>query len=207
MVEIGGDIMRLSSHQIGAAGAMLTRAFFDDPKLTHILPEVSDRIERSRFLFEFELRYGMLYGDVWAPSEGADGVAVWLPSATSEMTLWRVFRAGGFALPKQLGKEGMDRLISFSAFVDQVHKEQAPQPHYYLFFIGVDPALQKNGIARRLIRPVLHWLDAQGLPCYLNTQNGKNIGLYEHFSFHVIGQLPVPGSGITHTGMWRDPQR
>jgi ribosomal protein S18 acetylase RimI-like enzyme len=89
--------------------------------------------------------------------------------------------------------------------VDTPHNRHAPAPHYYLFFIGVDPAFRGKGHAGRLIRPVLARLDEKKLACYLNTQNVKNTSLYEHFGFRVAGQLTMPGSGITCTGMMRTP--
>lgn len=206
MVELRGDIERLSKPQIGQAGEMLTRAFSDDPKLTHLMPDITEKKELSRYLFEFELQYGMNYGDVYTTSPSIEGVAVWLPSTKSEITIWRAFRSGGLRLQKQLGKKIMDRLMAFSTAVDTLHKKHAPYPHYYLFFIGVDPSYQKKRVASRLITPMLIWLDTRKLPCYLNTQNEKNIGIYEHYGFEVIEQLALPDSGIVHTAMQRNPR-
>jgi ribosomal protein S18 acetylase RimI-like enzyme len=161
--------------------------------------------ELSRYLFEFELQYGMNYGDVYTTSPSVEGVAVWLPSTKSEITFWRAFRSGGIGLQKHLGKKSMDRFMSFSATVETLHKKHAPYPHYYLFFIGVDPAYQKKRVASRLITPMLSWLDMQKIPCYLTTQNETNIGLYEHYGFQVIEQMVLPDSGIVHTAMQRKP--
>ena len=206
MAELKGDIVRLLRQQVGQAGAMLTRAFSDDPKLTHLIPDITAKKELSRYLFEFELQYGMNYGDVYTTSPAVEGVAVWLPSTKSEVTFWRAFRSGGVVLQKRLGKQVMDRVMSFSLAVDALHKKHAPYPHYYLFFIGVDPAYQKKRVAGRLITPMLGWLDMQKLPCYLHTQNEKNIGLYEHYGFQVIEQRVLPDSGIVHTALQRNPR-
>jgi ribosomal protein S18 acetylase RimI-like enzyme len=205
MAELKGDIVRLLRQQVGQAGAMLTRAFSDDPKLTHLIPDITAKKELSRYLFEFELQYGMNYGDVYTTSPAVEGVAVWLPSTKSEITFWRAFRSGGRVLQKRLGKKIMDRVMSFSTAVDTLHKKHAPYPHYYLFFIGVDPAYQKKRVASRLITPMLGWLDMQKLSCYLHTQNETNIDLYEHYGFQVIEQLVLPDSGIVHTAMLRNP--
>jgi ribosomal protein S18 acetylase RimI-like enzyme len=201
MPELKGDVVRLSKHQTGQACEMLSRAFFNDPKMLHLIPDIAAKKELSRYLFEFELHYG----DVYTTSPAIEGVAVWLPSSKSAVTFWRAFRSGGMRLQKQLGKTVMDRLMSFSAAVDTLHKKHAPYPHYYLFFIGVDPIYQKKRVASRLITPMLSWLDMQKLPCYLNTQNEKNIGLYEHYGFQVIEQLVLPDSSIVHTAMLRNP--
>jgi ribosomal protein S18 acetylase RimI-like enzyme len=99
----------------------------------------------------------------------------------------------------------MDRLMAFSTTIDNLHKKHVHAPHCYLFFIGVDPAYQGKGYAGRLIRPVLERLDRKKIPCYLNTQNEKNVSLYEHFGFRVVDQLTLPGSDILHTAMLRHP--
>lgn len=206
MAENAKAPIRLGDNDIPQAAAMLTRAFFSDPKMTHLIPEVAARTDRSHFLFEFELRYGLIYGEVFTTSPACEGVIVWLPSEKSAVTLWRAFRAGGFRLRDQLGPEAMDRLMAFSGRVDELHSKHLPGPHTYLFFIGIDPAHQGKGYAGRLIRPMLDKLDAKRMPCYLNTQNEKNVSLYEHFGFRVIDRQTIPGSPIMHTAMVRDPR-
>jgi ribosomal protein S18 acetylase RimI-like enzyme len=205
MTEPAAVPVRLEKTDIPRAAAMLARAFFSDPKMTHLLPEVSARTGRSRSLFEFELRYGLIYGEVYATSPACEGVCVWLPSEKSAINLWRAFRAGGFRLRNQLGPEGFDRLMAFSDRVDELHARHLSAPHTYLFFIGVDPACQGQGYAGKLIRPMLERLDAEGMSCYLNTQNERNAGLYEHFGFRVIDRQTIPGSSVLHTAMVRDP--
>jgi ribosomal protein S18 acetylase RimI-like enzyme len=200
-----GGLTLLKREQIGPASEMLTRAFFNDSKLTYVLPDEDIRKEKGRHLFSFELRYGMNYGNVYATSPGLEGVAVWLPSERSEITFWRAMRSGGMGLQKGLGKDTMKRLLAFSDQVDAYHKKHAPAPHCYLFFIGVDPRFQGKGYGGKLLRPLLDRMDKKNLSCYLNTQNEKNIGLYEHFGFSVMEQVRLPGTDILHTGMIRKP--
>jgi ribosomal protein S18 acetylase RimI-like enzyme len=205
MADPAGRLIRLAKDQVGPASEVLTRAFFHDSKLTYILPDEEERKERARYLLEFELKYGMRYGRVYATSPRLEGLAVWLPSERSEITFWRAFRSGGMSLQKRLGRENMDRLLAFSALVERYHKKHAPDPHCYLFFIGVDPAFQGKGFAARLLMPVLVSLEKKDIACYLNTQNERNIPLYEHFGFQVVERVTLPGTGIAHTGMIREP--
>jgi len=53
---------------------------------------------------------------------------------------------------------------------------------------------------------MLDWLDIQKMPCYLTTQNKKNVGMYEHYGFMVVEQQTLPHSGILHTVMLRYPK-
>ena len=199
------DLISLPKDQIEPASEMLVRSFFNDPKLTHILPDEDSRKEKGRHLFAFELRYGLRYGLVYATSPNLEGVATWIPSEKAAITFWRGILCGGMALQRGLGKEAMDRLMAFSDQVDAYHQKHIPAPHCYLFFIGVDPRSQGQGYAGKLIRPMLEWLDGKEMACYLNTQNEENIGLYEHFGFRVVEQVTLPGTGFVHTGMIRDP--
>jgi ribosomal protein S18 acetylase RimI-like enzyme len=205
MVAQAGDSIRLSKEQIGPASEMLVEAFFNDAKLTHVLPDENTRRAEGRHIFAFHLRYGLNYGRVYATSPNLEGVAVWLPSDRSEVTFWRAMRSGGMALQKGLSKDAMKRLLAFADEVDACHKKHLPGSHCYLFFIGVDPRFQGRGYGGKLVRPMLDWMDGKQMACYLNTQNEKNIGLYEHFGFTVVDQVILPGSGILHTGMVRHP--
>jgi hypothetical protein len=50
----------------------------------------------------------------------------------------------------------------------------------------------------KLLQPLLDLMDKRGMPCYLNTQNEKNIGLY---GFCVVEQVRLQGTEILNTGM------
>jgi hypothetical protein len=65
MPELKGDITRLPKHQLDKACEMLSRAFFYDPKMLHLIPDFAAKKELSRYLFEFEIQYGINYGDVY----------------------------------------------------------------------------------------------------------------------------------------------
>ncbi|WP_298669676.1 N-acetyltransferase [uncultured Methanofollis sp.] len=194
-----GDLLRLKKDQIGPAAEMLARAFGQDPKMDYFAPDEEKRLEIARHHFEFLLRYGLIYGEVYTTSPHLEGVAVWLPAKKVEITLWRALRAGLFRFRKGVGKDALERILSFSEYVDSLHRRHMPGPHHYLFFIGVDPTHQGKGYASRLIRPMLDRLQREGLPSYLVTQNEQNVALYEHYGFRVIEKSLVPG---TEVGNW-----
>jgi ribosomal protein S18 acetylase RimI-like enzyme len=204
--ERGTGPVRLERSSIGAASEMMARAFYDDPHLIDLIPEPDQRSLLGGSYFEFVLRFGMRYGRVYAASPSLEGAAVWLPSDRSEITLWRALLSGGMGLQRRFGSERMKRLTAFSDLVDRYHRRHAPQPHCYLFYVGVDPKRQGSGYASRLLRPVFAALDRLRLPCYLTTQNENNIRLYEHFGFGVIEQVTPPGTTFVHTGMLRPPR-
>lgn len=201
------DLTRLSKAQVGPAAEMLARSFLQDPKMISFVPDTGKTLALSRHILEFELRYGIMYGEAYATSPSLEGVAVWLPSEKAEISFWRALRAGAFRLRGTVGKEIMNNILSFSDYIDGLHRQHVPGSHWYLFFIGVDPAYQGKGFASRLIRPMLSRLDQEKKSCYLVTQNEQNVALYEHYGFAVVDHSTIPGTGVGHWEMFREPAR
>jgi len=89
-------------------------------------------------------------------------------------------------------------------YIDAMHKRHAPFKHWFFLIIGVAPQLQGRGYSSKLTRPMLDRMDQQGLPCYTETMDERNVGLYEHFGFRVMEQLAIPDTDLTTWAMLRD---
>jgi ribosomal protein S18 acetylase RimI-like enzyme len=63
------------------------------------------------------------------------------------------------------------------------------EPHWYLPWLGVDPALQGRGLGSLMLKHTLRRVDETGLPAYLESSNPKNIPLYERLGFEVLGVI------------------
>jgi ribosomal protein S18 acetylase RimI-like enzyme len=196
------SLVRLERSQIKPAGAMLARAFYDDPFSVYLIPDGSRRGKLLPYIFEFSTRFGVLYGEVYTTSPNLEGVAVWLPSEKADMTLWRVMRNGGLSLLPKLGWDLIQRLPALNS-ISSLRKRHAPFRHWYLLLLGVDPLFQGKGYAGNLLRAMLARLDEEHLPCYLETQNGKNVSIYQHYGFKVVAEVLVPGTEIALWAMLR----
>jgi len=76
--------VRLAEGQVAASGAVLARAFADDPLYTYVL---SDPVERERLQPQFKAawtRYGLLFGEVWVTAGPVEASAIWLPPSLIE---------------------------------------------------------------------------------------------------------------------------
>ena len=196
------SLVRLERSQIKPAGAMLARAFYDDPFSVYLIPDGSRRGKLLPYIFEFSTRFGVLYGEVYTTSPNLEGVAVWLPSEKADMTLRRVMRNGGLSLLPKLGGDLIQRLLALNS-ISSLRKRHAPFRHWYLLLLGVDPLFQGKGYAGNLLRAMLARLDDEHLPCYLETQNGKNVSIYQHYGFKVVAEVLVPGTEIALWAMLR----
>ena len=80
--------------------------------------------------------------------------------------------------------------------MESLHPEE---PHWYLAFVGVDPAAQRSGVGSRLLSPVLAQADAAGRLCYLETPFPETHQFYRRHGFE-LGKAARPFQGAP--GLW-----
>jgi GNAT superfamily N-acetyltransferase len=194
--------IRLTKDQVKPAAEMMARAFQDYPLSAFFHPDPFERMRRGVQVYIPLLRYGIQSGEVYATSSNLEGVAVWLPHDRVQRTLWRNIRSGNFSVLFRRG--GNSRPQAFHEYSTAVRKRRAPVPHLYLQLLGVDPAHQGRGYSSLLLRAMFIKIDKEGLPCFLETQAEKNVGIYEHLGFRVVEEGIVPGSNVKSWAMLRD---
>jgi GNAT superfamily N-acetyltransferase len=111
------------------------------------------------------------------------GVAMWLdPDVQPDDQALRRLIAESVAPEKQ---------AILSRVIDEMVRHHPQEPHWYLPFIGVDPARQGQGLGAALLRPVLAQCDRERLPAYLESTNPRNRPLYERNGFEAVGEIRV----------------
>ena len=199
------SLVRLEKDDIEEAAEVFSRSFANDPLLKWFFPEESSRKELSSSYFRFRIKFGVLFGEVYATSQNLEGLAVWYPSNKMDMTYWRMIKSGGMKLFKELGIGTVRRMMSIGDFTSELHHNQVNFPHWYLAPMGVDPDHQGKGYASRLMRSMLKRLDYEGIPCFLETQNETNVEIYKHYGFNIVGKITIPQTDLEHWSMLRDP--
>ena len=87
-----------------------------------------------------------------------------------------------------------------------LEKNHPKEPHYYLEFLGTDPAHQRKGLGAAVLEPVLAKCDAEGLGAYLESSKDVNVPYYRHFGFEVRQEITHKNNGPKQWLMWRDPK-
>jgi ribosomal protein S18 acetylase RimI-like enzyme len=189
---------------LDACAADLSSAFSDYVMFTWFMRADGKRDAARTKLFKVLLR-DMVFGAgrIDRPATGG-AAAVWMPSdKLGPNPLWKELRA----VPTIIGASGLarfGRLVAMREALDNNHPMD--QPHVYLFLLGVHQRLQGLGIGSRLLAAGLAKVDAQGLPCFLETSSEASMALYRRHGFEVTGEYFVrPDSPPTWT-MWREPQ-
>jgi len=200
MLSSIGRLIKLEREQIRQASIVKTRAYLNDPLFCYFFPDISIRKKKAPYIFYVSLHYGVKYGEVYATSKNLEGIAIWIPPSSVNMTTWRMIKSSGLIIPFRIPWKKPMRAFSVIA---KMHKKQANFPHWYLSSITVDPKYQGKGYASTLLRPMLARIDSEGLPCYLETQNERNISLYEHYGFELIDYIKIPDTEIYSYSMIR----
>ena len=201
------NLLRVRETEVKSAAEVLARAFQDEALYAHIIADAEERKRILPFLFQFRIRYGALYGEVYAVSPRLEGVAVWISSENVHMTRWRILRAGGFYLYHQAGRKVISRLNSIEDYVSAIRRRWIDSPHWHLSPIAVDPCYQGKGYARRLLKAMFARLDKEKLPCFLETQSEKNVKIYQRYGFRVVEKGAIPDTEIPHWAMLRESEQ
>jgi hypothetical protein len=121
--------VRLAEGQVAAAGAVLARAFANDPFFTYVL---SDPVERERLmppLMAAWTRYGLLFGEVYVTAGEVEASAIWLPPSSTRTE-------------EQRDRAGLTAVVS--AFSDGARARY-------------DAMVQHQGRIREAVQSVPHW--------------------------------------------------
>ncbi|NEZ02562.1 GNAT family N-acetyltransferase [Wenzhouxiangella sp. XN201] len=197
------EIVDLSPDQIPAAGTVLTRALFEDGLAQYMYPDEEERQARIPWHFSAMVRYGVLFGRVLTTVGEPRGVAVWLPPDASEMTDNRIAAAGMDASPAVLGEEAFGRFMNAMAEIEPFREQDVAPRHWYLALVGVDPDYSGQGIGSSLLRPIFAEADAEGLPCYLETAEERNVAFYQKHGFETVRHGTVANSPVEYWTMRR----
>ncbi|MHA2283637.1 MAG: GNAT family N-acetyltransferase [Promethearchaeota archaeon] len=198
------NLIRLTEEHAPAAGKMLARSFHDYPSFDHTLPNLDERSRKLPEIYEYLVRYGIMYGEVYSISANLEGVAVWLPYWDAEITRETAYKCGARELNLSLGLEYRKKYEPIAECEDRCHKQYANFFHWYLFPIGVDPVHQGKGYAGRLLRAKFAEIDKQNIPSYLETNREINITLYQHFGYEIVEEGIIPETNVPYWAMLRN---
>jgi GNAT superfamily N-acetyltransferase len=92
-------------------------------------------------------------------------------------------------------------LRSWLIWLKEAGKHHPTQSHYYLEYIGVDPAFQGKGLGSMILDHVITQADQAQVGCYLETVTRINLPLYQRFGFQIICEETI--IGLPTWFMWR----
>ena len=163
---------------------ILSDAFHNDPMWQYLIPNEQTRSKILHKFFMLMVKYSLIYGEGYKIGYPAQGVAIWLNPKQQKIFLTGLRKMGGIKLLHYW--KYINKLRKTDRVNSKLHKKYAPKMHQYLFLLAIDPKSQGKGYAASLIRPQLQKFDRENVPVYLETNNPRNVPIYEHFGFKVL---------------------
>jgi ribosomal protein S18 acetylase RimI-like enzyme len=87
-----------------------------------------------------------------------------------------------------------DRRVEIVALLEGVATYHPSEPHWYLTFIGVDPACHGQGLGAMLMEDTLQRCDQSHTAAYLESTNPISISLYQRLGFKLLGTVQTGSS-------------
>jgi ribosomal protein S18 acetylase RimI-like enzyme len=173
--------------------AVFLSAFQDDPFMLSLFSPARDIQKAMDADFRYVIEKARVNGVIFRTSAAYEGVSIWCLTGFPRSTFSLNMRIAWFML-NQFKVADLKKFVSFYLKVEKSHTRIIRRPHYYLELLGVDAQFQGMGYASKLINPVLAHADRSRRYCYLETQNEKNVALYQHYGFEVMDTIQ-PGFG------------
>jgi ribosomal protein S18 acetylase RimI-like enzyme len=193
------DIVKAATDDTPRIARTLARAFEDDPAAKWFYPDDTFR-RTGRMFSELILPETLPHEESYTTDDGS-GAALWVPPGKGETGFVEQLRA----IPTVASISGRLTIRALRGFAFQESKHPH-EPHYYLWFVGVHPGRQGQGIGSQLMRPVLERADEEGMPAYLEATSPRNRDLYLRQGFEVTEEVRWPGGGPPLWLMWRKPR-
>ena len=159
----------------------------------------------SKILMQITLRTMTEDAIIYADSEEMNGFAAWLPFGFTGNKAIPFLKNGGLKLILHSGFGIISRLSAYEKYAMNLKKEFTDHYDWYLFNLSIKKDAQGKGIASKLMRPMLEFLDNEKMVAYLETNKGKNVGLYNHYGFTVKKEEMIPKTNVMHYAMVREP--
>ena len=138
-----------------------------------------------------------------ADSKDINSVLIYIPPKSIEPSLLDYIKAGGMKMFFKFGLRRIVRLTRFNIEIAQATKQYRAANDGYLMAFATRLDKQGQHYGKPLMTALLNHLNASGESCYLETLEAKNIALYQHFSFQLVGQMDSQMDNLTLFAMRR----
>jgi len=186
------EVEPLARADVGAAALVLARAFRDNPGMLVLFkgdaPEVRLRLLVPCMVgfTETVLRFG------FAEVVKIDGEIVAVSLSFAPGRFPPPFRSQ-FTMAKGPMRAGLTRALRFARIDQEMRRRHPHYRHWYLWFLGVEPAQQGQGLGSMLLKTLSERARRDDVPCYLETDKQSSVRLYEKHGYKVENEEVLDG--------------
>ena len=189
------------------AGEVLGRAFYGTDQWTALLPDATVRQRKLEQMFTGTVKLTHAAGGIVDRTPDFEAVALWLPPGRS-LGLWPFVKSGfasaRFAVTPPF--PNLRRLTATMRAFDELHRQQMPDPHWYLLALGVDPAFQGRGHGSSLVLWGIERANKHNKAVYLETEADANAAFYLNLGFEVLNEVTIEAINMDFSLMIHRPE-
>ncbi|MGB4776245.1 MAG: GNAT family N-acetyltransferase [Daejeonella sp.] len=177
-------MIRATSNDKELVAEILIRSFVDNKSINYIIKQDEKREQHLKHLMEYSFDICNLFGDVFL-SDDKNGCALIVMPDRKKTTLKSILLDLKMAL-SVIGLSNINKAISRESAIKKIHPSV---PIYYLWFIGVEPSQQGNGVGSKLLNEIIQKGLSENRTICLETSTLKNIPWYEKHGFKTYREL------------------
>ena len=163
---------------------ILTDAFADNQSVLYVVKQDRHRRARIRHLMQYAVTTCREAGEVWLSNDRQGTALVLFPDRkkTTGQAILRDLRLAVSAT----GLRQVYRTLRREARIHALHPNT---PFCHLWFVGVHPSSQGQGVGSQLLRSLTEHYDTMQRPIYLETSTVRNLPWYQKHGFTVYHEL------------------
>lgn len=163
---------------------ILFHSFYDNKSVNFVIKQDAKKNKRLRTLLEYSHFMGENFGKVIL-TEDQKACAILLDTRKKKTTLkaiiWDIKLAA-----RCIGIGNLKKVMKRESAIKKAH----PSGDFiHLWYIGVEPNNQGNGLGTNLMNEIIQEARSEGLPVYLETSNERNFPFYERLGFEKFSDL------------------
>ncbi|MDH4263701.1 MAG: GNAT family N-acetyltransferase [Spirochaetia bacterium] len=187
---------------------VLSMSFVNDPGIAFFSPNPVKRMHHtikmvsgmSGILNSFGKKFMIKTNDKIA------AVAMWVPPGKN-INNWRLIKAGFILIPFVMGLRVFRKIMMFLDIAMRLQEEHMEnRDHWHLFYVGVNPASQRNGYGKAVISEILGESDKTKIPVFVQVFTEEGQRFFKKNGFEIISKTKFSEDCIMNC-MIREPKQ
>jgi hypothetical protein len=165
---------------------ILFKAFNNNQSVNYIIQQDQKRQQRIRSLMNYSFELCYLFGDVFLSNDKKACTLILYPDK-KKVTLKTLLLDLQLILTA-VGTRNIRKAMVRESMINSIHPKGLKS---YLWFIGVHPSHQQQGIGSILLMDIIKHSEQESRSVYLETSTLMNLPWYQNFGFTVYHQAEL----------------
>lgn len=165
---------------------ILSESFKDNKSVNYMAGEGQHQIDRIRYLMDYSFEVCHQFGEVYLSDDRTAAALVLYPE--EKKTNFSTVLLDVKLILNCIGVSNIGKALKRESSIKKI---QPQVPMYYIWFIGVHPDSQGNGIGSQLMGELIKESEKRQRPIYLETSTLANLPWYQKFGFDIYDELEL----------------